>query len=1041
MKLPKIAVNRPISTMMAFLAILLFGLVSLNKLPLDIMPEMELPTLTVMTVYPGASAEEVEKQVTKPLEEILAGTEDLKDITSNSKENVSFIALEFDWGSDITEASNNARDLIELAKRDLPDDAETPTIYKVNSSMFPILVYGINADENYAGINEIIKDDIANPIKKIKGVGSVIYIGQPEREIKIHVKPNKLAAYNITADEVASILESENLSIPGGNIKVGTSDFSVKIPAEIESTEELRDIPLVNFNGRIIRLKDIATLKDGFKDKSEYARNNHGLGVAMMVQKQTGVNTLNVTNAVRDRVENLEQELPDDVKIFEIMNTDELIVQSIGNLTETLWWAFLFVVLVVFFFLREWRNSLIVFLTIPFSLIVAFIVMFVAGYTINIFSLMALIIAIGMVVDNAIVVLENIVQHIEKGARPKQASIFGTSEMGMAITASTATTLMVFIPMIFVGGVVGILFQQLAVLTSITMIASLVTSLSLTPTAASKLLKGIRNRKEQRKRSRLYQWSERVFVKIENTYLNALNWAVNHKAITLSAALIIFGTTLYLGKNLGSDYIPDFDAGDISVVFETEVGTSAEQTDKVAQEVMSIIKEEVPELVPGTLAAISGQTEDGTLSSVGFEEGKNVSTVLAHLKLPNNRDRSAKEVSEALRKRIEKIPEIETFHITAGSILSEAITGNVKPIEVEVTGTDYDKINRTARDIHNKIKDINGLTDLQTTIDDGKVEIQVIIDKEKASDMALNTALIGKQLRSNIYGTKAGELSQSGNEYNINVRYAPEYRNKIEAIKNIKIKNLKGKQIPLKAFAEVKQELGQQQINRKSQQRIVKVMANLDEISLGRAANKVQAEIEDTNIPSDVDVKVAGQLTEQGEAFSDLYLILAIGIALVYMVMAAQFESFKDPFIIMFAIPFTFVGIILAFFATGLTLSVTTFIGVIMLMGIVVNNGIVLVDYTKLLRKRGHNLYSAVLEGGRSRMRPVLMTSFTTILAMLPMALSQGMGKAMYSPLGVTIIGGMLISTVVTLVIVPTMYTVFHLRSAKKEEEKEKVNS
>lgn len=1031
MRLPKIAVNRPVSTTMAFLAILLFGLVSLNKLPLDIMPEMELPTLTVMTVYPGASADEVEEQVTKPLEEMLAGTEGLKEITSNSKENVSFIALEFNWGADISEASNNARDLIELVKRDLPDDAESPVIYKVNSSMFPVLVYGINADENYQGINDIIKDEIASPIKKIEGVGSVIYIGQPEREIKIHVNPHKLDAYNLAIDEVATILKSENISIPGGSIEVGSSDYSVKVPAEFETTEEIRDIPLINFNGRIIRLKNIAKVEDGFKDKDEYSRNKRGLGVALMIQKQTGVNTLNVTSAVREKIKELETQLPDDVEIFEVMNTDELIVQSIGNLTETLWWALLFVVIVVFFFLREWRNSLIVFLTIPFSLIFAFIIMYVAGYTINIFSLMALVIAIGMVVDNAIVVLENIVQHIEKGSRPKQAAIFGTSEMGMAITASTTTTLMVFIPMIFVGGVVGILFKQLAVLTSVTMIASLVTSLSLTPTAASKLLKGLRKRKKDYRKGKLYQISERLFEQVEGLYTGTLKWVVHHKFVTLSIALIVFAGTVFLGKKLGTDYIPQFDAGDIAVVIETEVGTSAKETDKVAQKVMDIIKEEVPELVPGTLASVSGQTEDGTLSAVGFEEGKNMATILAHLKLPNKRERTAKEVGEDLREKIRQIPEIESFHITAGSILSEAITGNVKPIEVEVTGSDYDDINQTAREIFNRMNDIQGLTDLQTTIDEGKVEVQIMIDKEKASDMALNTALIGKQIRSSIYGADAGELSQRGNEYEINIRYEKSYRNRIEALNNLHVTNLKGEQIPLDAFAEVKQGLGPQQIQRKSQQRIVKVMANLKEISLGRAANKVQAEIEQVDIPADVDVKVAGQLTEQGESFSDLYLILTIGVLLVYMVMAAQFESFKDPFIIMFAIPFTIVGIIWAFFVTNLTLSVTTFIGVIMLMGIVVNNGIVLVDYTKLLRKRGYGLIDAVIEGGRSRMRPVLMTSFTTMLGMLPMALSQGMGREMYSPLGVTIIGGMLVSTFVTLLLVPTMYTVFHLKEGK----------
>ena len=1029
MRLPKIAVNKPVATTMAFLAILLFGLVSLNRLPLDIMPEMELPTLTVMTVYPGASAEEVEEQVTQPLEEILAGTENLKDITSTSRENVSFISLQFDWGADISEASSSARDLIELTKRELPDDAQSPVIYKVNSSMFPVLIYGVTAQENYEAINEIIKDDIAGPIKKVEGVGSVIYVGQPEREIKIRVNPNKLDAYNLAVDEVASILKSENLSIPGGNIKVGPNDFSVKVPGQFENTDEIRDIPLINFNGRIIKLKDIATVVDGFREKEVYTRNKEGKGVALMIQKQTGVNTLNVASSVRDKVSELQKDLPGDVKIFEIMNTDELIVQSIGNLSETLYWALLFVAIVVFFFLREWRNSLIVILTIPFSLIIAFIIMFTGGYTINIFSLMSLVIAIGLVVDNAIVVLENIVQHIEKGSRPRQASIFGTNEMGMAITASTATTLMVFIPMIFVGGVVGLLFKQLAVLTSVTMVASLVTSLSLTPTAASRMLKGIRERKKSYK-GRFYQWSERIFERIEAFYRQSLYWAVHHKTFTLLTALVVFAGTLYLGRGLGTNYIPEFDAGDIAVTIETEVGSRARQTDQAAQKVMQIIREEVPELDPGSLASVSGQTEDGTLSSVGFEEGKNVATILAHLKLPGNRERSAKEIGAAIREEIRKIPEIESFHITAGSILSDAITGNVKPIEVEITGNNFDELNNTARDIFNKMRSIEGLTDLQTTIDKGKLELQVIIDKDKATDMALNTAMIGKQIRSSIYGAEAGELTQSGNEYAINVRYAPDYRNKIEAIRNIGITNLKGKQIPLKSVADIRQELGPQQINRKSQQRIVKVMANLKGISLGRAANKVQARIDQTNIPTGVDVELKGQLSEQQQAFGDLYLILVIGILLVYMVMAGQFESLKDPFIIMFALPFTFVGIIWAFFATGLTLSVTTFIGVIMLMGIVVNNGIVLVDYTKLLRKRGYTLYEAVLEGGRSRMRPVLMTSFTTMLGMLPMALSQGMGREMYSPLGVTIIGGLLISTIVTLIIVPTIYTVFHIKSA-----------
>ncbi|HKL08571.1 MAG TPA: efflux RND transporter permease subunit [Bacteroidales bacterium] len=1026
MKLPKISVQRPVTTLMAFLAILLFGMVSLQRLPLDIMPEMEIPTLTVMTVYPGASADEVEQQVTRPLEEILAGSENLRELTSTSKENVSIIALQFDWGSDITEAANNARDLIELKKMDLPNEANNPVIYKVNSSLFPILVYGVTARENYYGINQIIEDKIASPLKKVNGVGSVIYVGQPQREIKIHIDPYKISAYGMSIRQIATILKAENLNIPGGNIEVGVSDFAVKVPGKFESLEQIENIALLNFNNRIIRLKDVATLKDGYKDKDEIARSKNGLGVALMIQKQSGVNTLEVANGIRAKIKEIKESLPPDMEVFEIINTDELIVQSLKNLTQTLWWALLFVVVIVFVFLREWRSSFIVFLTIPFSLIVAFIVMFIIDYTINIFSLMAIVIAIGMVVDNAIVVLENITRHIEEGSRPKQASIFGASEMGMAITASTATTLMVFIPMIFVGGVVGLLFKQLAIITSVTMVASLITSLSLTPMVSSQLLKGLRKNDKPKKRTRLYVWSESMFVKLEKVYKDSLHWVIYHKVFTLITALVIFVVVLILGRNLGTDYIPQFDAGDLIVVIETEVGTSAEETDRVAQKVMEVIRENVPEMIPTSLSSITGQTEKGTLSSVGFTEGKNVSTILAHLVLPDERERSAKEIGEALRKKIAEIPEIDKFHVTAGSIISEAITGNVKPIEVEITGEDFDEMNQLAQTVYNKMLEVKGFVDLQTTIDNGKLELQIDIDKDKASAMGLNTAMIASQVRQSIHGASAGEFTENGEEYEINIRYAPGFIGKVESLSDIMLTNLRGDQIPLSAVAQIKTGLGPLAINHKSQQRIVKIMAGLSGISLGEGADKVENIIGDMDLPGGVDIELGGQLSEQGESFQDLYLIFVIGILLVYMVMAAQFESFKDPFIIMFALPFTIVGIILAFFVTGLTLSVTTFIGVIMLMGIVVNNGIVLVDYTNLLRKRGYDLTGAVLEAGRSRMRPVLMTSFTTILGMLPMALSRGMGREMYSPLGVTIIGGLLVSTVITLILVPTIYSVFH---------------
>jgi len=1013
---------------MAFIAVLLFGLVSYRMLPLDVMPEMELPSLTVITVYPGASAQEVEKQLVKPLEAILAGTSHLKEIQSTSRENVSFIALKFEWGTDITAAANNARDLMELVKAKLPNEAHAPVIYKMNSSMIPVLIYGITAEENYEGIEQIVEDQVAAGIRKVSGVGTVVYLGQPEREIQVSLDPMKLQAYGVSSQQIALMLQAGNKTIPGGNIKTGVNDFSITVSAEFESVEEIGDVVISAFGGKLVRLSDLAEINDSFREKDEFARNKSGIGMALMVQKQSGVNTLEVIEAVRERMESIKKELPADVDIFEVISSDEVITQSVSNLASSLWYAFLFVIVVVLFFLREWRSSLIIILTIPFSLITAFITMYSIGYTINIFSLMALVIAIGMVVDNAIVVLENITRHIENGSRPKQAAMFAASEMGMAIMASAITTLVVFIPLIFTGGIVGIMFKQLAVITSVTLLASLVTALSLTPMLASQMLKKKSNEKRD-SHSWFFKKTEAVFTRTENGYQQLLRWSLTHKTVVVSVFILVLAVSIFFGKRLGSDYIPEFDAGDVAVVFETEVGTTAAETDRISKLVMDVFEAEVPELVSGSLVAISGQTQEGLLTAVGFSEGKNVSTILGHLILPDERERSAKEIGEVLREKIAEIPEIEKFHVTAGSLLSAAITGNKKAVEVEISGNDMQAIGQLAQDIKVKMENEAIFLDVSNTSDAGKMEFQVVVDKEKASRMGLNAAMVGLQLRQAVYGMDAGNYTEQGEDYPIILRYATDARSEVSQLDNIMLTNLLNQQLPLSAVASFKQVNSRLEIQRKNQERIVFVKADVQGVSLGEAADFLDNYIAMLDIPAGVELKLGGQLTEKGNAFGDLYLILILGILLVYMVMAAQFESFSDPLVIMLALPFTLIGVVWAFKITGLTLSVTTFIGVIMLVGIVVNNGIVLVDYINLLRKRNHSLYEAVAEAGKSRLRPVLMTTLTTILAMLPMAMSQGMGREMFSPLGITVIGGLLVSTLITLVFVPVVYTLFHRKS------------
>ena len=706
MKLPEIGVKRPVATAMLFVAIILLGLVAMKMLPLDVMPELEYPSITIITIYPGASANEVEEQVSKPLEAVLSGAEYLKDIKSISKENVSFIQLSYNWNTDVTAAANNARDLMELVKSRLPKAAESPIIFKINSSMMPILGYSINATSNYNGIEKIIEDKIATPLRKVDGVGTVIYLGQPEREISISVDPRQLKAYNLSVSEISTILQAENINIPAGNIKVGVFDFSVRVPGKFETVENIENIALKAFNGKVVRLKDVATVQDTFAEKEAYARNHLGEGVALLVQKQTGENTLEVVQAVRKEMEKIEKTLPHDVQINEMISTDEMVTESVKNLTSSIFYALIFVTLVVLMFLREWRSSLIIFVTMPVSLISAFIVMYIMDYTINIFSLMSLIIAIGMVVDNAIVVLENVTQHIERGTKPKQAAIFGTSEMGMAIAASTATTLVVFLPMVFMGGIVGIMFKQLAILTCVCMIMSLFTALTLTPMLASQLLKrkGEDEDGKEAKRSKFYRWSENVFNKIEYGYKNLLAWTVVHKGVVIVSAVVVFIGVMLLGKKIGTDYIPDFDAGSFALSFETEVGTSVEQTDSIGQQILKILHEEIHEMVPGSSGAIAGQTRDGALTTVGFKEGKNIGSVLCHLTLPDKRKRTAEEIADAVRKRLDEIPQIEKYQIQAGSILAAAVTGNKRPVEINVSVYDLDDIKKMAHTFVKKLK-------------------------------------------------------------------------------------------------------------------------------------------------------------------------------------------------------------------------------------------------------------------------------------------------------------------------------------------------
>ncbi|HOK38660.1 MAG: efflux RND transporter permease subunit [Bacteroidales bacterium] len=1030
MKITKTAVNNPVATAMAFVAILFFGISSWVSLPKDLLPSIELPAITVITIYPGASAEDVETQVTDPLEKVLAGAENLKKINSVSRENVSIISLIYDWGTNISDAANSARDLMELVKKDLPADAMNPYLMKINSSMIPVVVFTIQAEESYNGLERIIYDRIVEPLKKLEGVGTAFIIAQPSREINILVDPQKLSAYKISISAITTILQAYNLNIPGGNIKFGKYDFAVRIPGKVNSIEEIKKIPISNFNNRIIRIEDVATVLDTYKDKDEIAYSEKNKAVALFVQKQTGANNHEVYSNVINKMEEIKKDLPPDIKTNVVFDTSQITVEVSKSLQGTIYYAALFVILVVFIFLRDWRNSFIVILTIPFSMMTAYITMKIAGFTINIFSLMSLIVAIGMVVDNAVVVLENINSYIERGAKPKEASIFATGEMGKAITASTLTTISVFVPLIFMGGFVGILFRQLAILVTVTMAASLITAITLTPMLSSLLFKPKNKRKS--KTNYLFKSSENLFVKFENLYAKLLRFFVNHKYSIVILCILIFLFSLYAGSSIGSDYIPDLDAGDLITTIEVEVGSDVHETERVAKMVEKIYYEEIPEMV--SQYTVIGQTETSLLSSIGFEEGKNKATISARLCLPQDRTRSAGEIAERIEKRLKEIPEIENFKINAGSLLQKMLLGAEKPIEIKISGKDFDKINKAALDIQQLMQNTTGFKNVENSIDRGKSEYHIIIDNERASGMGLNTALIGLQVRQNLYGSNAGKFTENNEAYNIRILYDKTFRSNVNDLNNIVITNILGQPVNLSSVAKIVEGSGPLEIKHEAQSRFVKVGAELDDISLSEGAKLAREIIKRYDSDPAIHLSLAGKVGEQEESFAKLRYIFVVCFMLVYMIMAAQFESFKDPFIIIFSIPFMITGVVAAFIIAGINLNIVTFVGLIMLLGIVVNNGIVLVDYTNLLMARGSDLFSAVVEAGRSRLRPVLITSLTTILAMIPMLFSRGIGSELWIPLAITMIGGLFVSLVITLIIVPCMYAILNRKKNNSDK-------
>lgn len=1036
MNLPDVSVRRPVTTIMLFLGIIIIGYVSFSRLPIDLFPEIEPPIISVLTQYPGASAQDVELNVSKKIESSLSSVTNLKKIRSVSVDNISVVTLEFEYGSNLDEASNDIRSALEFSKRSLPDDAEDPTIFKFSTNIFPILFVAVQAQESYLGLNKIVETEILDPLKRVNGVGTVQAFGGPVRQILVQIDAKKLEAYNITAQQIGQVVQAENLNLPSGAIKMGDMEFNLRVPAEFTNVQEISNLVVSQSGGRLVYLKDVANVVDSLKDRTINVRLNEGRGLQMIIQKQSGANTVQVVADVKAKLAELQKNLPSDVRIEIIQDSSEFIIQSIDNLTEAVLLGGVFVVFVILIFLRQWRATFIIILTIPVSLIGAFIYLYFTGNTINIISLSSLSIAVGMVVDDAIVILENISHHVERGARPREAAVFGSSEVGLAVTASTLTIVAVFFPLVFIGGIAGIIFNQLGFLVTVMILVSLLAALTLIPMLSSKFLVSTKDKKPIKNKliKTLDNSMEKAFNSVDNLYASILGWALSHKKSVIFIAIGLIIGTVMLFPFIGTEFMPKSDSSQFSVTLELEPGRNLEQTVEYVKEVEQIIKSEFPEVL---FMSVRAGVNDMGFSSILF--GQNESTNLAGFQIRTSklaeRNRTIFEMADTLRQRLAPIAGIKTFTINTAGGMSFLTGAGGAAVEVDIIGPDLDKSYLVANNLMEHISGISGTRDVRIDIGDPRPEIQITLDRTKLSLNGLNTALVGAALRNNYYGITPTKYRELGDEYDIFISLPPEKKRTLTDIENLPIKSMMGTTVRLKDLGEITQAYSPATIKRKEQERVIAVLADVQGRSLGEITTDIKAYASKLELPPNTTIEYAGQIEQQTDTFGDLLLLLLLSIILVYMVMAAQFESFLDPFIILFSVPFAFTGVIVGLLVSGISFSIISFLGAVLLVGIVVKNAIVLVDYTNIIRARGLELKEAIIYSGRNRLRPVLMTTFTTLLGLIPLAVSSGDGSETWRPLGISTIGGLFFSTLITLILVPVLYSITETRLKKTKKE------
>ena len=1024
MNISAFTTSRPIFTIMVTLIIILIGLVALSRLPIDLLPEISYPALSVNTTYGNAAPEEVEKLITELIEGAVSAIQGIKEVSSESTEGNSRVRVSLTWGTNLDEATNDVRDRLDRVINNLPEGIDRPQIRKFDPNSSPILIYGAASDLDPIALRRLIDDQISYRLEQVPGIAAIDIWGGLEREIQIEIDPGRLRALQLSLDTVRTAIHDANISLPAGTIESGNTEIRLRTPGELTSVGQLLDLVVDRRAGVPIYLKQVARVIDTHSEITRIVRINGKPGVRLAVRKQSGTNTVEVARQAREVVDRINRDFPQ-VQLIPIIDTSEYIERSLANVGRTIIFGGLLAILVLLAFLRNVRATLVVATAIPVAIISTFAMMYFGNLTLNLMTLGGLALGVGMMVDNSIVVLENIMRrHQTLHEQPREAAVKGTREVSGAIVASTCTTLAIFVPMLFAQEISGLLFRQLTYVVAFALVCSLFVALTLVP-MLTRLFLGIRREKSGLMKGTAASVG-RIHEKINKRYERVLDAGLQHPGTTVFIVLAVFGAALAVTPMIGTEFMPASDEGEVRVDVEMVGGTRLEVLNETMRALEKIVNASVPEM----RAAV---VDMGSAGGRGTSAAGNIRLSLVPL---SERSRSSSEVAADLRKKIGVIPGAEV-RVRAGQgmfLLSRLLgSGEEDKLAIEIRGYDLETLDRLAKTVEEQIKDVAGVTDARRGRGEGVPQALLEIDRHRAADLGLSVAHIARTLETALSGTKAGQFRDgSGENVDILVRIQDAKLLSIDELLTLTITNEAGEAVSLRNLLTPRPGIGPVEIDRKNQQRLVVVQGNVTNRPLGEVAADVQKRLNTIARPSGFEIVMSGDIEEQKKSFREMLIGIILATVLVYMVMASLYESLLSPAIVMFSVPLPLIGVVLMLLLTGTTLNVQSFIGCIMLVGIVVNNAILIVDRANtLFRDEGQRLLTAVRTAGRDRLRPVLMTSLTTILSLLPLALGIGEGSEMQAPLARTVVGGLLSATLITLFFIPVLYLLFNRRTER----------